>query len=263
MPPTGILLGEIGGEKAHHLLHTHYQARHVASDDMLDPAQAKDFHDKVLHKYPRVNSRLTNILSDVVDHYGYVSDDAVVAVASHVRKSPVHIDSVLSHYHFFPRQAIAKSMVYLCECPNCRMKGAGAVKDFLKAKKIPFRLAPWLGWCVNGAPAALVKHMGDPQVHAVLNLTPQDERFLATGLPLVHNPFPQIGSTFSTAIDCMETARHQFSRTVTCTRPKACVRRLPSGQESCRRRKSLLSSRRHRCVAAEAPVSQATSNGLR
>jgi NADP-reducing hydrogenase subunit HndD len=182
-------LGEIGGEKAHHLLHTHYHSRHSAASDMIDPEVAKNFHDQVLVKYPRTNSRLTNIFSDVVDKFGYISDDAVVAIADHVRQTPVHIDSILSHYHFFPRHAISKSMVYLCECPNCRLKGSSDVKEYLKANKIPRETVPWLGWCVNGAPAALVKHMGDPQVHALMNLTPGDPRLKA--LADVQNPFPK------------------------------------------------------------------------
>jgi len=192
--------GEVGGHKAHKLLHTHFYSRHTNASQLLTPEETKEFHDAILHKFPRARSRVTNIFAEFVDKYGYISDDAVVAIANHIRATPVEIDSIVSHYHFFPRRPISKSMVYLCECPNCRLKGSSNIKAYLKAKKIPFHKAPWLGWCVNGAPAALVKHAGDAHVHAMLNLTPEDPRF--DNLSGILNPIPQL------TYDVLTSARH-------------------------------------------------------
>jgi NADP-reducing hydrogenase subunit HndD len=183
-------LGEIGGHKAHEYLHTHYHPRTAASLSLLDNDMAKDLQATILSKWPRTRARLTNLLSEVVDKYGYISDAAVVAIATHVRTTPVDIDSVISHYHFFPRHKPPQSMVYLCECPNCRLNGSRDVKHWLKANNIPYHMASWLGWCVNGAPAVMVKHVGDPQVHAMFNVKPNDERF--QNLSQVNNPMPKL-----------------------------------------------------------------------
>ena len=178
------------GHHSHHLLHTHYVPRIPDVAPLLSSGEARTIQAEVLSKFPRVRSRLTNIFSEIVDKYGYISDAAVIAIADHVRTTPADIDSVLSHYHFFPRHAVPKSMVYMCDCTSCRMHGADKVIAYLKESNIPFHTAPWLGWCVNGAPAAMIKHTGDPQVHAMLNVKPNDPRL--SNLSAFKNPFPEL-----------------------------------------------------------------------
>jgi hypothetical protein len=119
---------------------------------------------------------LTNILCAIVDKYGHISDAALCATAQHVGTTPVSLDAVVSHYHYLPRHATPRSALYICNCMHCKLHGADAVEKSLEVKGIPFHHASWLGWCVNGAPAAMVKNTGDPNIHALLNLKPDDER---------------------------------------------------------------------------------------
>lgn len=186
-----ILLKEPLGHASHELLHTFYTPRAPVSVGLLGTEESKEIRTTILYKYPKTRSRLTNMLDEIVDKYGFVSDAAVATVANYVNATPVDIDSIITHYHYFLRQKPkAPSMIYLCECLHCRLHGSGKVKAWLKEKKIPYHMTSWLGWCVNGAPAALIKHAGDSQVHAITNLKPGDARL--ENLSGFSNPLPEL-----------------------------------------------------------------------
>eukprot|EP00756_Hemistasia_phaeocysticola_P010098 Hpha_TRINITY_DN14992_c0_g1::TRINITY_DN14992_c0_g1_i1::g.144898::m.144898 len=166
------------GHNSHHLLHTKYKAREPESSSLIASPEAAEIRKKLLQwKHPK-NSRygLTNVFCELVDEYGHISDAAVAAVASHVGATPVAIDSIISHYHFYPRKSVTESMLFLCECLSCRTKGSGLIKRAVRARGITVQTVQWLGWCTNGAPAAFVKKRGDENIHPLLNLTPDDAR---------------------------------------------------------------------------------------
>eukprot|EP00755_Sulcionema_specki_P012527 Sspe_Gene.8422::Locus_2865_Transcript_1_1_Confidence_1.000_Length_5789::g.8422::m.8422 len=174
-------LKEPGSHRSHDLLHTTYTGRTTPGEvSWLGSEVAKELRWTVLNRYPpKSRAYLTNLLAEVVDKYGYISDDALCAVGHHIGVGPMELESIVSHYHFFPRTPQEHS-VYLCECHNCRMHGAKAVRDAFRERGIRTRTASWLGWCVHGPPAGLVKHKGDPRVHAMLDLTPEKVRRLGS-----------------------------------------------------------------------------------
>ena len=175
------------GHHSHQLLHTRYTAVEPESHRLLESEEAKAVLAAIV-AYPKNSRRyLTNLLVDIVDKFGCISDAAIVAIADHTGSTPVAIESVVSHYHFFPRSTEGSGTVlYLCDCIGCRIKGSRDVRMELLRRGTPFHLVPWLGWCVNGAPAALVRHKGDPSVHALLNIRPKDERL--SDLAAFRNP---------------------------------------------------------------------------
>ena len=191
------LLHEPMSHKAHALLHTTYTPQHTEAHEYLAQhkeeaevvRQAVFASEEALRKYPHGSrALLTNMLSDIVDKFGYVSDAAVVAISDHVGASAIDIESILSHYHFFPREPTTKPQLYLCESMHCRQHGMEDVMKHLKERKIPFHVTSWLGWSVDGAPAALVKKVGDPHVHHMLNIKVNDPRL--DDLENFHNPYP-------------------------------------------------------------------------
>jgi NADP-reducing hydrogenase subunit HndD len=178
------------GELSHRLLHTTYRAVEPESHSLHSTAEYKQAVE-ALQSFPKNTKRnLTNIFSAIVDKFGCVSDASIVAIADWTGTTPVDIESILSHYHFFPRLeddvveggTVGTStnnngtMVYLCDCTGCQAKGSRQVRMELLRKGIPFHLTNWLGWCVNGGPAALVRHKGDPSTHQLLNITEKDPR---------------------------------------------------------------------------------------
>uniref|UniRef100_A0A7S3NHS2 4Fe-4S ferredoxin-type domain-containing protein n=1 Tax=Aureoumbra lagunensis TaxID=44058 RepID=A0A7S3NHS2_9STRA len=179
---------------SHELLHTHYKAKDTEPRTFAfsHNDQVQDvLHLLVQNGYPRdTRALLTNMFSDIVDKYGYVSDSAIVAIADHVGASPVNIESILSHYHFFPRSPnTPKTSIYLCESHHCRQHGMSEIKQHLKDRGIPYHMTSWLGWSVDGGPAALIKHVGDSRVHHMLNITKNDPRL--DDLEHFVNPLPE------------------------------------------------------------------------
>ena len=171
------------GDLSHHILHTTYTPKDVESSSFTATPEAKDVRVNILHQFPKTRANVTNVFSEIVDRFGYVSDVALATTANHVGATPVVLEGVISHYHFFPRhpptirhpESGRTSALYLCECANCRLRGAGKIKAYLQEKRIPYHNVSWLGWCVTGAPAAMVKHTGDPNVHMLLNLDPSGD----------------------------------------------------------------------------------------
>mmetsp|Transcript_4549 Transcript_4549/g.15129 ORF Transcript_4549/g.15129 Transcript_4549/m.15129 type:complete len:1193 (+) Transcript_4549:56-3634(+) len=184
--------------KAHALLHTTYTEQTPTPFLVEKTEGAKRVADAIFSssssskKYPKGSrALLTNMFSDIVDHFGYVSDEAVAAIADHVGASPVNVESVLSHYHFFPRSPppSSKTRLYLCESIHCLQHGQEAFMRHLEGRGIPFETTSWLGWSVDGAPAALLKKVGDPRVHHLTNLKPNDPRL--DDLDAFENPLPE------------------------------------------------------------------------
>eukprot|EP00760_Papus_ankaliazontas_P027279 PhM_4_TR3251/c0_g1_i1/m.74594 len=168
------------GHHSHHLLHTTYTAREAEASSFLALPEAKEMRTTVLKKYPtKLKSRVTNILCETVDKYGYIGDPAVAAIANHIGSTPVSLDAVISHYHYFPRTPQGKHTLYMCNCIHCRLHGSEAVMKSLDDMGIHYHKASWLGWCVNAAPAAMLKLVGDENVHHMVGLKPFDERFNA------------------------------------------------------------------------------------
>lgn len=82
----------------------------------------------------------------------------------------------IDYYDYIPTQEVGDDVYYLCQCENCKMKGADKVKDKLenwfgikvggttKDKKITLKYAQNLGWCVNNAPSVMLKRKGQAKV---------------------------------------------------------------------------------------------------
>lgn len=186
------------GHNSHRILHTAYTPRETEVCSLIASPEAKDIRQKILYKYPP-NTRhgLTNILVDIVDHFGYISDPAVAAIATHVGTTPVAIDSIISHYHFLPRsKPTSQSTLWLCDCLSCRSKGSREIKHHIRERErlrheacmkeqgagavceppMEVHMVQWLGFCMNGPPGAMIQRAGDPQLHAIYDLKVGDPR---------------------------------------------------------------------------------------
>eukprot|EP00672_Neobodo_designis_P007904 CAMPEP_0174867010 /NCGR_PEP_ID=MMETSP1114-20130205/63179_1 /TAXON_ID=312471 /ORGANISM="Neobodo designis, Strain CCAP 1951/1" /LENGTH=1234 /DNA_ID=CAMNT_0016102187 /DNA_START=152 /DNA_END=3852 /DNA_ORIENTATION=+ len=213
------------GHESHRLLHTRYVARDPDSSALLTLPEAAIYR-AFLRDYPRVRSGITNLLSDFVDEFGGLTDAAVAVIADHVKTTPGLLDAIVSHYHFFPRVTQDSAVptehqpnhahppdttIYVCECVNCRRNGATEVASRLaKTLKgnhsVRLQRAAWLGWCANDAPAALVKHRGDPQVHWMLGLTADDGR-IASAEKLAQYKNPAAVDTSATKFNVLSVSR--------------------------------------------------------
>lgn len=82
---------------------------------------------QVVEKYNKDKVRLIDIVTDVQNELGYVSDEAVVQLAKALDVSKVDIDGVVTFYHFFSKTPVGKYSVYLNNSAVANMKGRASV----------------------------------------------------------------------------------------------------------------------------------------
>ena len=82
---------------------------------------------QVVSKYGNDKTRLMDIISDVQNELGCVSDDAVVQIARALNISRVDVDGVITFYHFFTKTPRGKYTIYLNNSAVAIMKGRAAV----------------------------------------------------------------------------------------------------------------------------------------
>ena len=172
------------GQLSHHLLHRTYTPNPVRNMEHYVAGEA-DGLEGILKKYPREQQYLLPIVIEEADKKGYISDPSLVMIAKHVGMYPGHVEAILSSYHYFPRKKTSNTHIYLCRCHNCVLKGQMKVLKTIEDKfglsshhggvskdgKFTLHTANWLGWCVNDAPAMMVKRTGSTGIDVVTKLT--------------------------------------------------------------------------------------------
>eukprot|EP00826_Nyctotherus_ovalis_P008699 TRINITY_DN1225_c0_g2_i2.p1 TRINITY_DN1225_c0_g2~~TRINITY_DN1225_c0_g2_i2.p1 ORF type:complete len:1200 (+),score=415.97 TRINITY_DN1225_c0_g2_i2:189-3788(+) len=171
------------GHNSHHYLHTSYTSKQVRNMSSYNADEAKGV-DEILAKYPKESQYLLPIIIEEHDKKGYISDPSLVKIAKHLGMYPSQVESILSSYHYFPREYTSDSHVYLCTCHNCMMKGQGRLLRTIQekydindahggvAKNGVFTLHTinWLGFCVNDAPAMMIKRKGTDYIETFTGL---------------------------------------------------------------------------------------------
>jgi [NiFe] hydrogenase diaphorase moiety large subunit len=85
--------------------------------------------DSIVAAFAADRSRLLDIVEAVQHHSGYVSNEAVRAIATGLGIHPVEVEDMLSFYAFFDRQPRGRYRIRLSKTPISFMKGARAVAD--------------------------------------------------------------------------------------------------------------------------------------
>lgn len=121
-------------------------------------------------KHGRQRESLMPILQDIVRKYNYLTDDAMVEVATELDISAAEVYGTASFYTFLDTQARGKNVIRVCKTITCSMKGKNDIintlEDILKIKvgeTTPDKMFTLLetnciGWC-HKAPAILVNDM--------------------------------------------------------------------------------------------------------
>lgn len=126
---------------------------------------------KVLaEKYGRKRESLMPILQDIVKKHNYLTDDAMVAVATELDISAAEVYGTASFYTFLDTEERGKNIIRVCKTITCSMKGkndiVSTIEDILKIKvgeTTPDKMFTLLetnciGWC-HKAPAILINDM--------------------------------------------------------------------------------------------------------
>ncbi len=86
----------------------------------------------LLEQYEFDKTRLMDILWDVQNQHDYISEEAVVAIATGLDMSGDDVRETLSFYHFFKDRPFGKHKIYLCNTVIAKMKGYYEVRAALE-----------------------------------------------------------------------------------------------------------------------------------
>ena len=121
-------------------------------------------------KHGRNRESLMPILQDIVRKYNYLTDEAMVEVATELDISAAEVYGTASFYTFLDTVPRGKNVIRVCKTITCSMKGKidiiNAIEDTLRIKvgeTTPDRMFTLLetnciGWC-HKAPAILINDM--------------------------------------------------------------------------------------------------------
>ncbi len=121
-------------------------------------------------KHGRKRESLMPILQDIVRKYNYLTDEAMVEVATELDISAAEVYGTASFYTFLDTETRGKNVIRVCKTITCSMKGKNDIistlEDILKIKvgeTTPDKMFTLLetnciGWC-HKAPAILVNDM--------------------------------------------------------------------------------------------------------
>jgi len=125
---------------------------------------------ELAEKHGRKRESLMPILQDIVRKYNYLTDEAMVEVATELDISAAEVYGTASFYTFLDTETRGKYVIRVCKTITCSMKGKNDVistlEDILKIKvgeTTPDRMFTLLetnciGWC-HKAPAMLINDM--------------------------------------------------------------------------------------------------------
>lgn len=129
-----------------------------------------DLVKELAEKYGRKRESLMPILQDIVKKHNYLTDDAMVAVATELDISAAEVYGTASFYTFLDTEERGKNIIRVCKTITCSMKGkndiVSTIEDILKIKvggTTPDKMFTLLetnciGWC-HKAPAILINDM--------------------------------------------------------------------------------------------------------
>ncbi|HNT92610.1 MAG: NAD(P)H-dependent oxidoreductase subunit E [Bacteroidales bacterium] len=121
-------------------------------------------------KYGRTRESLMPILQDIVKKHNYLTDEAMVEVATELDISAAEVYGTASFYTFLDTEERGKNVIRVCKTITCSMKGKidiiSTLEEILKIKvgeTTPDKMFTLLetnciGWC-HKAPAMLINDM--------------------------------------------------------------------------------------------------------
>ena len=146
---------------------------------MLSKEELSEIEHELAH-YEQPSAATIEALKIVQKHRGWVSDEAVKAIAEKLKTSAADVDSVATFYNLIFRRPVGRHVIFQCDSVSCHIMGADGLRAKLEKKlgikpgqTTPdnrFTLLPivCLGTC-DRAPAMLV----DEDLHRDLEDVPE------------------------------------------------------------------------------------------
>ncbi len=93
----------------------------VAESSMALSEEERESIDHEIAKFPHKRHACLDALLVVQKHRGYVSDDALMAVAEYVGMSATELDGIATFYNLIYRKPVGRNVVRLCDSISCHV----------------------------------------------------------------------------------------------------------------------------------------------
>jgi NADH-quinone oxidoreductase subunit E len=110
-----------------------YRRRPGDTFDDLYPRLLPDI-ERIIAQYEQKRSALIPIAQLFQEHEGFVSADAVAAIAYHVGESLAAVESTISFYTLLFRKPVGKYMVQVCRNLSCMLNGAEEIMAYARGQ---------------------------------------------------------------------------------------------------------------------------------
>jgi NADH-quinone oxidoreductase subunit E len=98
------------------------------------PAELRENLAKLIAAAEHPREQVINVMYVLQRHFGYFSDEAVVAAAELLAMTPLEIDELATFYDFIYREPVGKFVIHVCDGVVCWMFHEGSVFDYLCKK---------------------------------------------------------------------------------------------------------------------------------
>jgi NADH-quinone oxidoreductase subunit E len=100
---------------------------------MLTDTELKEI-DEELHHYEQPSAATIEALKIVQKHRGWVSDEAVRAIAEKLNTSAADVDAVATFYNLIFRKPVGRHVIFVCDSVSCWVMGYDKLRGKLEKK---------------------------------------------------------------------------------------------------------------------------------
>jgi NADH-quinone oxidoreductase subunit E len=100
---------------------------------MLSLQELKEIEHELAH-YEQPSAATIEALKIVQKHRGWVSDEAVVAIAQTLGSTPATVDAVATFYNLIYRRPVGKHVIHVCDSVSCWMLGQPRLTEMLEQR---------------------------------------------------------------------------------------------------------------------------------
>lgn len=89
---------------------------------------------EIVERYPQARSAMLPCLHLAQDTFGYITEEAIVAVADAIGVKPDEVESVVTFYSMFHQEPKGRRVIKVCTSVSCYLMGCDAVLEGLERK---------------------------------------------------------------------------------------------------------------------------------
>jgi NADH-quinone oxidoreductase subunit E len=105
----------------------------IQTDATLTSAEIREIDAELAHM-PQKSGAAIDALKIVQSYRGWVSDEALVAIARYLDMSPEALEGVATFYNLIYRQPVGDKVVLFCDSVSCWIRGCDGVKQKISEK---------------------------------------------------------------------------------------------------------------------------------